>query len=47
MNRVFSVAVGPSSKPTIADWYLPNPSDVVDMLVPLSTLTLEEKSEER
>ena len=32
-NQVISVSVGPNSKPTIAAWYLPEPSDVVDILV--------------
>lgn len=32
---IFTVAVGPSTKPTLASWCLPEPEDVIDALAKL------------
>lgn len=34
-EHVFTVAVGPSTKPTLAGWCLPEPEDVINVLAQL------------
>lgn len=36
-KQIFTVSVGPSSKQTLASWYLPQPADVIALLDHLVT----------